>query len=202
MKQELDPVSSVERGVGAVNRELLKNSAVMVGLVAVAVITRLLITEPNVHAVTAAALFAGFYFRSRLTAACVPLLAMTASNWVLGGYTKEVMVAVYASLVLPIAWRGVLRSKLSVTRVGGVAVTSSIAFFVITNAAVWDAGRWYPHTWDGLVRCYTAALPFFTNALIGDAIFSGALFGAYALVTRLSAASSPALTLSTARATA
>lgn len=155
-----------------------------VGLVTLAVATRLVIDEPNVHAVTAAALFAGFYFRSRLAAACVPLLAMTASNWILGGYNNEVMLAVYGSLVLPIACRGLLRRKLSITRVGACAATSSVVFYLVTNAAVWHASTWYPHSAAGLVRCYTAALPFFSNALIGDAMFSGLVFGAYALATR------------------
>ncbi|MEX2114306.1 MAG: DUF6580 family putative transport protein, partial [Pirellulales bacterium] len=60
------------------NRHTLFDAAVFAGLVGLAVATRLVMFEPNFHAVTAATLFGGFYFRSRLVAALVPLVAMTA----------------------------------------------------------------------------------------------------------------------------
>ena len=166
------------------NLDVGKDVAVFCGLVALAVGTRLLMIEPNFHAVTAAALFAGFYFRRRWTAACVPLIAMNASDWVIGGYAREVMVVVYASMLLPIAWRGLLRSRLTPARVVSTAAMSSIAFYLTTNAAVWHAASWYPRTAAGLAQCYYNALPFLANALAGDVLFAGVLFGAYALVMR------------------
>ena len=36
---------------------------------------------PNFAPVAAMALFAGYYFRSRIVALCVPLLVMTISDW-------------------------------------------------------------------------------------------------------------------------
>jgi uncharacterized protein DUF6580 len=171
-----------------VNCETVKNSAVFLGLVVLAFASRLAFDQPNFHAVTATAMFAGFYFRNRSVAVCVPLVAMTASDWVIGGYTKEVMVAVYASFLLPIGFRALLRRRLSVAHVGACAVTSSLLFYLVTNAAVWHASNWYPHTQEGLLRCYAAALPFFSNALAGDAIFSGLLFGVYAFAAHYSAA--------------
>jgi hypothetical protein len=167
---------------------MLTDALVFCGLVGLAVATRLVMIEPNFHAVTAAALFAGFYFRSRAVAALVPLVAMSASDWFLGGYALEVMVTVYAAMVLPIAWRTLLRRRLTAARVATSAVASSVLFYLATNAAVWHAGIWYSKGWDGLVQCYLAGLPFLANALVGDAVFSAALFGAYALAARLVAA--------------
>ena len=165
-------------------RNMGRDAAVFAGLIAIAVATRLIAVAPNFHAVTAAALFAGFYFRRGATAACVTLLTMTLSDWVIGGYNREVMFAVYGSLMLPIVWRGMLRSKLTAPGVALATTVSSVLFFLITNAAVWHTSRWYPPTVEGLMTCYVAALPFFANALAGDLLFSGLMFGAYAMAAR------------------
>ncbi|MBI3837943.1 MAG: hypothetical protein HY288_08420 [Planctomycetia bacterium] len=168
------------------NRDLLKKSAVFCALVSLAVTVRLVSETPNFSAVAAAALFAGFYFRHRTTAICVPLAIMTISDQVLGGYAKPMMVAVYGSLLIPIAWRSLLHRGLTPVRVGLGAVSSSLAFYVLTNAAVWLT--WYPATWQGLLRCYAVALPFFANTLAGDLFFAAGFFGLYALATRASEA--------------
>ncbi len=175
-------------------RDLLTRAGVFAALVALAVTVRLVSETPNFSAVTAAALFAGFYFRHRLTAACVPLAIMTLSDPFLGGYAKPLMAAVYGSLLIPVAWRSVLRAGLTPARVGLGAVSSSVAFYLLSNAAVWYA--WYPRTWDGLIRCYTLALPFFANTLAGDLVFSAGFFGLYALATRASLTASRSLALS------
>ncbi|MCD8484725.1 hypothetical protein LRY65_04335 [Candidatus Woesebacteria bacterium] len=52
---------------------------------------------------------------------------------------------------------------------------ASFAFFAISNAGVW--WHWYPHTWSGLLTCYTLALPFYVRTLLGDVTFGyGYLF--------------------------
>ncbi len=170
--------------------EQVKRAVVFCALVALAVAVRLISETPNFNAVTAAALFAGFYFRSRVTAICVPLAAMMLSDLFLGGYEKHVMVAVYGSMLIPIAWRSMLRAELSVARVGLGALASSLAFYVLTNGAVWYA--WYPHSATEFVHCYAVALPFFANGLAGDALFTTAFFGSYALIAWAKTISVPA----------
>ncbi len=160
-------------------REDLVRAAVFTGLVGVAVTVRLVSETPNFNAITAAALFAGFYFRSRLTALAVPLVTMVVSDYFLGGYSKPMMLAVYASLCVPIAWRAVLQRGLNLLTVGGGAVCSSLAAFALSNFAVWYA--WYPQTWEGLTRCYVNAVPFLANAMTSDLLFSAGFFGLYAI---------------------
>jgi hypothetical protein len=172
-----------------VNRRLLEQFSVFCALVGLGVTVRLLSETPNFSAVAATALFAGFYFRHRTTAICVPLAIMTVSDYFLGGYARPMMVAVYGSLLMPIAWRSLLRTELTPARVGLGAISSSLAFFVLTNAAVWL--MWYPPTWQSLVRCYIVALPFFANTLAGDALFAAGIFGLYALATRAGHAATP-----------
>jgi hypothetical protein len=40
----------------------------------------------------------------------------------------------------------------------------------------------YPENGTGLMACYAAALPFFQATLTGDVLYSGVLFGIFALV--------------------
>jgi len=61
-----------------------------------------------------------------------------------------------------------LMNKLS--RIMG-ALTGTAIFFVITNFGVWSTGS-SGYTAEGLLKCYTLALPFFGNTLISTIIFS------------------------------
>jgi hypothetical protein len=166
-----------------VKAETVTKAAVFCALVALATTVRIVSETPNFSAVAAASLFAGFYFRSAAAAFAIPLLTMTISDQVIGGYTRTVMVAVYASLLIPIAWRSVLRERLTGPRVLYGAVISSVAFYLLTNLAVWYS--WYPATYAGFVRCYAVALPFFINTAMGDLLFSALFFGAYAAAVHL-----------------
>ncbi len=52
-----------------------------------------------------------------------------------------------------------------------LGIISSVFFFLYTNFGWWMMTNMYPHTWDGLIRCYVMGLPFFKNNLIGNLIF-------------------------------
>lgn len=161
------------------------DAVVFVALILCAAVSRLLPHLPNFTPLAAVALFAGFWFANRGVAMLVPLGALVVSDLVLGGYEIGVMSTVYAALVLPVAMRGILRSRLSPLRVGGAAIISSIVFYLTTNLAHWLWMHTYPLTWTGLVECYVAALPFLKYQLAGDMLWSGGLFGAYAMGTSL-----------------
>ena len=63
------------------------------------------------------------------------------------------------------------------TRISG-ALLGACLFFIITNFGVWTLGS-YGYTFDGLVLCYTLAIPFFSYSLISTFIFSGIIEGIY-----------------------
>ena len=46
------------------------------------------------------------------------------------------------------------------------------------------SGQLYPMNMAGLVACYTAAIPFFQNTLLGDLVYSGLLFLIYERIYR------------------
>ena len=50
---------------------------------------------------------------------------------------------------------------------------ASFSFFIISNLGVWFFH--YPHTFSGLLTCFTLAIPFFVNSLAGDLFYSSIL---------------------------
>ena len=49
-------------------------------------------------------------------------------------------------------------------------IVSSMIFFIITNFAVWTSG-YYGFNLQGLLMCYTMAIPFFINTLLSTMLF-------------------------------
>ena len=45
------------------------------------------------------------------------------------------------------------------------AVSASLIFFIFTNFGVWVLGS-YGYSYEGLITCYIAAIPFYTNTLL------------------------------------
>lgn len=153
-------------------------------LVLIVVAGRLLPHMWNMTPVVAATLFAGVYLGKRY-ALIVPAIAMFLSDMFIGFYDLKLLAVVYLSFAA-IAGIGFLMKK-SVT-VGNVLLGSVIAstiFFLLTNWAVWQFSVWYPKTFIGLMQSYAMGIPFFKNALIGDVVYTGIFFGAYALATRM-----------------
>ena len=56
------------------------------------------------------------------------------------------------------------------SRISG-ALLGACLFFLITNFGVWSLGS-YGYTLAGLITCYTLAIPFFGNTIVGTIIFS------------------------------
>jgi hypothetical protein len=91
---------------------------------------------------------------------------------------------VYGSFVLIVCLGFLLRGRRKVVQIAGATLAGSLLFFVLTNLGVWAMGSLYPKTWEGLVACYVAAIPFFQNTLLGDAVYATLLFGGLALAEK------------------
>src|SRR5262249_52502230 len=77
-----------------------------------------------------------------------------------------------------------LRSHPGFLTTAAATLAGSTLFFIVTNFGTWVSTPLYAHTLAGLVQCYDAALPFFRNTLIGDALYVASLFGAFELIQR------------------
>lgn len=158
-------------------------------IVGLCVLLRLSPHAPNVAPMTAFALFSGYAFKSRWSPGLI-LLTNLITDLFIGFYSWKVMLAVYGSYVLIALigrWQG--------AHAFGVAfgtLLGSVVFFVITNGAVWAFSSWYGHSFAGLLAAYANGLLFFRNSLLGDLLYGGLFFAAYALVTRSADAPSEA----------
>ena len=151
-------------------------------IILAAAASRVIPHPPNVASITAVALFGGAYLAKR-AALIVPLAALVLSDLVLGFYSH--MEIVYGSFLLVVCLGFLLQRKRSALRIGGAALASSIVFFVVTNFGVWAFESLYPKTAAGLLACYVAAIPFFQNTLVGDALYTAVVFGGFALAEKL-----------------
>jgi hypothetical protein len=50
-------------------------------------------------------------------------------------------------------------------------VSASLIFFIFSNFGVWVLGS-YGYSYEGLITCYIAAIPFYTNTLLSTIIYS------------------------------
>lgn len=154
------------------------NTWTALALIAVAVAYRVMPHPQNVTPVAAAAIFAGAVLPGPL-AFTVPLLAMIAGDLVIGPH--DLFWLTWSAFALTAFFGIWVRRRLSVPRIAAASVAGSTFYFFVTNLGVFLFENMYPKTWAGLGECFTMALPFYRNALIGDLLFSAVLFGIYAL---------------------
>lgn len=153
---------------------------VLLGMVLAASFVRLIPHPPNFAPITAVALFSGAYFINKKFAYTIPIIAMFLTDAILGFHSM--MIAVYASFILIVFLGSVMLKKKKALNVLGATLIASVVFFLITNFSVWLMGTMYPKTFAGIIECYTAAIPFFNNSLIGDLFFASIMFGAFELM--------------------
>ena len=162
--------------------DFLMEVALIAFLIAFDVVARALPHVPGVWPMAATALFAGRVLKIPALALIVPVAAVALSDAALPEDDWRVMAVVYAAVLVP-AFAGMLaRRWRGAFPVVAAMVSSSLVFFVATNFAVWAFNDMYPMTWNGLVQCYVAALPFLDRTVIGDLIWTGVLFGSAWLV--------------------
>lgn len=167
-----------------------KRFLIITGFIVLAVLSRILPHPYNFTPLGAIALFGAAYFSDKKWAIIIPLMAMWISDLILNNFIFAAffdgltlfnwgMVWIYGSLIF-IALAGMkILKKISLPRILGSAVMASILFFVISNLGVWLTSPMYPLSFQGLIACFTAAIPFFHNTLAGDLVYCAALFGAF-----------------------
>jgi uncharacterized membrane protein len=155
-------------------------AAVMIVLAAV---LRIVPHPWNFTPIGAMALFAGAMFRDRRVAFLFPLAALFAGDLFVG--LHRLIPVVYASFLVSVLIGIWLANHRSILRIGGAVFLGALQFFLVTNLAVWQLFGTYPHTPSGLAACYIAGLPFFGNALAGDAVYATLFFGIFALADHL-----------------
>lgn len=166
---------------------------VLAALIFVAALSRLLPHPPNFSPVEAIALFGGAYFASRAWALAVPLVALLASDLVMGAvvgasYASYIggisFWSVYACIALSTLLGFGLRGRVGGARVLGYSLAGSALFFIVTNFGAWLGSPIYPQSGAGLVAAYAAGIPFFQWTVLGTLAYAAILFGGFALLRR------------------
>ncbi|HEV2530821.1 DUF6580 family putative transport protein [Phenylobacterium sp.] len=133
---------------------------------------------PNLTPVGAMFVLGGLYLGRNLAWMAAPFAGLIVSDTVLnlaydGRPIHAGRVFDYAAfLVVGLAARWMADKPLA-ARIGMV-VAAPVLFFLISNFGVWAGGSMYPRTAQGLMDCYTLAVPFFRGTLLGDWLFAGA----------------------------
>ena len=156
----------------------------LASIILIAAFSRLIPHPYNFTPIAAMALFGGAYFTNKKWAFAIPLLAMFVSDVSLAFINNfmlfDVMrLVVYGCFIIITCLGLLLQNKIKPLSIIGTSLVGSILFFAVTNFAVWATGLTYPMNSTGLIACYTAALPFFQNTLLGDLIYCGVLFGSF-----------------------
>lgn len=173
------------------------NTWLVLGFIFLAIWTRLIPHIPNVTALGATALLAGFKVRSKTLALVIPLAAMIISDYVIGFHNTMIWSYLGFSAVVIGSWGLIaLAKKFSWTRlsdlnlttstgamtvIGGAAFSSTL-FFLISNLGVWMSTSLYTKTAAGLAQCYFMALPFWWNQFLGDTAYFGGFLALLALL--------------------
>ncbi|MFA6486184.1 MAG: DUF6580 family putative transport protein [Candidatus Magasanikbacteria bacterium] len=145
-------------------------------LLILGVATRFLPHLANFTAIGAIAMFGGLYLPRRW-AVVGPMLTMLASDIFIGFYSWPIMLSVYAGFTIMGLIGLKIRENKSLAKVAIGTIAGSLSFFILTNASVWAFGTMYTHNLSGLIQCYTMALPFFKNSMMGDIFYTTALVG-------------------------
>ncbi len=172
--------------------------ALLVGfiLIVVAAFSRFMPHWHNFTAVGGAGLFGAYFFRNRIWAFILPLVAMWLSDLILNNiiyaayyegfvWFNETMIWVYVGFIALVAVGRVTIRSISIKNIVVGALAGSLVFFLISNFGSFVQNPVYPKSIGGLLMAYGAGLPFFLNTVLANVFFAGIFFGSYAASPKL-----------------
>jgi len=170
-----------------------KNILLIVVLIAIGILGRIIPHPPNFTPIIAIALLSSYAFKNKWMIIVIPLMSMWISdlvinNYLYAGYYDSLLIFssgflwVYGAIICIALLGTILIKKVKISNIALSSISGSLIFFFITNFGVWISGSMYPKSLFGLIECYTLALPFFGNALVGDLVYCTILFTSYSLV--------------------
>ena len=118
---------------------------------------------PNFTPVIALSMYGTIFFG--ISALPYIILAFAVSDLFLGFHS--LLIWTWGSLLLIGLTSKYFKSVIS--RILGCFISASI-FYCVTNFGVWLFSSFYPKNFQGLLECYTLAIPFFANTLLGTLV--------------------------------
>ena len=150
---------------------MMKTIITFLFILGILTLGRIIPHPPNFTPILATAIYTPYMVNNKWLAMLIPLSAMFIADIIIGFHPY--MLWVYGAIGLSTLisnWS--MRFNKKYIQLGAMAIVSSVLFFIITNFAVWTIWDYYPKTIDGLIMCYTMAIPFFKNTLLGTIIYT------------------------------
>lgn len=174
------------------NKKIYLRFSVITVLILLAAFSRLIPHPANFAPIGGMALFGAAYYTRRVWAYLIPIAAMWISDLILNNavyaeyfdrfvWFYSGALFTYGAFALIVLMGTFTLRKVRVPQWLFSVVGASILFFVVSNFGVWLSSGMYAHTWEGLTACYVAGIPFLKNTLLGDLVYSAALFGFFEL---------------------
>jgi len=170
-------------------------SSIIIAIIMIlaAALSRVFLYPESFSPIIGMAIFAGAVIKDKRLAFALPIFSMLLSDvlfevsgkapgfWGWGQIVNYALLAIITIGSFNLKWK-------KVPNVIAQTVGSTILFFLLSNISVFvfdyfSATPYYAHSFQGLVDCVAAGLPFIRKSLWVDLLFSGALFGIYYLVT-------------------
>lgn len=123
---------------------------------------RLVPHSANFSPVLALCLVCGFLGQGRWFGIVLPFSALLFADIRMGFYPGWMMT--YMPLLLAI-WVGT-SMKFSWSSILGRGFVGAVLFFILSNLGVWKYSGLYSQDQEGLIQCFTLALPFFRTTLV------------------------------------
>jgi hypothetical protein len=153
--------------------------SVIITAILLGALMRLVPHWPNFTPVAAIALFGGAYISRKYLAFIIPIAAMLISDLFLGFHPY--LLPVYGCFAVSVLLGIIIRKNTGFFTVVGASLLSSVIFYLVTNFAMWVGNPNFTQDFQGLLQCYTVAIPFFNNGVLGDLFYNGILFGGFYL---------------------
>jgi hypothetical protein len=152
--------------------------------------SRLIPHTANFVPIFAMILFSAVHFKNKFQAIAISVGALWLSdiyinNW--GTYSEYYSEFILFSspfnylsyIIIALLSVQIFKNTITIPKVLGSSIGVGVIFFIVSNFGVWLGGTMYPMTFEGLVTCYVAAIPFFRATLTSNILFSFILFGGY-----------------------
>jgi hypothetical protein len=148
-------------------------------------IFRLMPHPPNATPLAAMAFVGGIYISRKYMAFLLPILVLLISDIILNNTINRAfftdqsgfilfnsyMIWTYLAFALTVLIGLYLHKNGAAQKIIFGTLLSSVAFYIITNFGTWLSSGLYPKDLTGLLTAFGAAVPFFRNTLISNAIF-------------------------------
>jgi hypothetical protein len=167
--------------------------SILAALILITAFSRLIPHMPNFSPFGAIALFGAAHFTKRWQAFFIPIAAVWLSDlfiinviyrqhytnftWFYDGFYWQ-----YATYALITFIGLVIFRKLNIQSVLVGALTATAIFFLVTNFGCFPGNPTYAQNFSGLMACYAAGVPFLKGTLLGNLVYTGVLFGFFAIL--------------------